>query len=117
VSPCPPLVLDEEKDNIDLSGLRSQVLCFSETPDLRTDQPGGLLETPDLQVRSRSRLQVLGDDSCENFGKTNHVTTSLVRSNPVQINLYTVTWSGTKLTNPKGFENVLETPRKVEGVS
>jgi hypothetical protein len=56
VSPCPPLVLDEEKDNIDLSGLRSQVLCFSGTPDLRTDQPGGLLETPDLQVRSRSRL-------------------------------------------------------------
>jgi hypothetical protein len=63
---------------IDLSGpgLRSRSLgppdlrpdltrVFSGTPDLRPDLTWGCAETPNLQVRSRSQVQVSGHDTCE----------------------------------------------------
>jgi hypothetical protein len=47
--------------------LRPDLTCvFSGTPDLRPDLTWGCTETPNLQVRSRSQVQVSGHDICEN---------------------------------------------------
>ena len=51
------------------SDLRPDLTCvFSGTPDLRPDLTWGCAETPNLQVRSRSQVQVSGHDIWETEG-------------------------------------------------